>query len=78
MKDFISLLLLAMLAVGCNSKTKPQMATPKATADTTVTNGVEKPATEQLYACPMHREVIGKKGEKCVKCDMKLTEPIAK
>jgi hypothetical protein len=31
---------------------------------------------EQLYACPMHPEVKGKKDDKCPKCGMKLTEPV--
>lgn len=33
---------------------------------------------EQLYACPMHPEVRGNKGDKCPKCGMELTEPVAK
>lgn len=28
--------------------------------------------TETIYACPMHPEVTGKKGEKCSKCGMEL------
>jgi len=31
---------------------------------------------EEIYACSMHPEVIGKKDEKCSKCGMKLTEPV--
>ncbi|TAK35388.1 MAG: DUF3347 domain-containing protein [Saprospiraceae bacterium] len=34
----------------------------------------EQPAT--LYACSMHPEVTGKKGEKCSKCGMELTVPV--
>ena len=30
----------------------------------------------QLYTCPMHPEVTGKKGDECPKCGMKLTEPV--
>ena len=30
----------------------------------------------QLYACSMHPEVTGKKGEACSKCGMELTEPV--
>jgi plasmid stability protein len=29
-----------------------------------------------VYACSMHPEVTGKKGEKCSKCGMALTEPV--
>lgn len=30
----------------------------------------------QLYACSMHPEITGKKGDKCSKCGMELTEPV--
>ncbi len=33
-------------------------------------------AEEQLYACSMHPEVRGKKGEACPVCGMELTEPV--
>lgn len=33
---------------------------------------------EEMYACPMHPEITGKKDEKCSKCGMKLTEPVPK
>ncbi len=29
---------------------------------------------ETVYACPMHPEITGKKGDKCSKCGMELTE----
>ncbi len=29
---------------------------------------------ETMYACPMHPEITGKKGDKCSKCGMELTE----
>lgn len=31
----------------------------------------------KMYACPMHPEVQGKLNDKCSKCGMKLTEPVA-
>ncbi|WP_394990734.1 DUF3347 domain-containing protein [Emticicia sp.] len=31
---------------------------------------------EQVYACSMHPEVTGKKGDKCSKCGMELTVPV--
>lgn len=31
---------------------------------------------ETLYACSMHPEVMGKKGDKCSKCGMELTVPV--
>lgn len=30
-----------------------------------------------IYACPMHSEVQGKLNDKCSKCGMLLTEPVA-
>jgi len=37
-----------------------------------------KKGDQALYACPMHPEVTGKKGDKCSKCGMKLTKPVEK
>lgn len=48
----------------CNNKQA------KETSDNTVEQ------SDQLYACPMHPEVTGNKGDKCSKCGMELTEPI--
>jgi nitrous oxide reductase accessory protein NosL len=42
-------------------------------SETTVT--IEN--ADQQFACSMHADIIGKKGEKCSKCGMELTEPIA-
>ncbi len=70
-----------LLIVGCNSKTKTETTestTTVQTVDTTTTDttAVKKPVAEQLYACPMHPEVQGKKGEKCSECGMELSEPV--
>jgi len=65
---------MAFVLIACNSnndKTKETTPTKTTTMDTTT-----KPAIEQLYSCPMHPEVIGKKDEKCSKCGMKLTVPV--
>ena len=32
----------------------------------------------KMYACSMHPDIIGEKGEKCSKCGMKLTEEVKK
>jgi len=57
-----------------NEKTKvPSEANP---VDTPTKKEEMKPVAEQLYSCPMHPEVIGKKDEKCSKCGMKLTVPV--
>lgn len=58
------------------------MVTLFAACDTTTTNkktnNAAQPETkkEQLFACPMHPEVTGKKGDKCTNCGMELTEPV--
>jgi RNase P subunit RPR2 len=33
---------------------------------------------QKKYACPMHPEIKGKFNEKCTKCNMSLTIPVAK
>jgi len=84
MKNLIYLSLLLLVFVGCNSKTRTETATQETaveTIDTTAsvfldTTGVKKPIAEKLYACSMHPEVQGKKGAKCSKCGMELTEEV--
>jgi hypothetical protein len=68
MKVLILTAILAVsLLVSCNTKTKEtENNTTEASANST-----------ELFACPMHPEVTGKKGEKCSKCGMELTEPVA-
>jgi Heavy metal binding domain len=62
MKKIIILLVVASIAVtACNSNNK--------SAETTATDN-----PNQLYACSMHPEVVGKKDSVCSKCGMKLTE----
>lgn len=34
--------------------------------------------TLQKYTCPMHREIKGNFNDKCSKCGMSLTIPLAK
>ena len=78
-KLLLSGIVLAFVFIACNSKSdKAKETSPAETKimDTTTKPEVMKPVAEQLYACPMHPEVIGKKDEKCSKCGMKLTEPV--
>ena len=58
---------MAFVLVSCNQKNKEAVPTDSQKTE----------STSQLYACPMHPEVTGKKGEKCSKCGMELTEPVA-
>lgn len=69
MKNLIlSAILMAFVMVSCNQKNNE-----------TETQAAEKTETSsELYSCPMHPEVKGKKGEACSKCGMELTEPVKK
>ena len=62
----LSAIAMAFVLVSCNQKNK----------EASTTNSEKTESTSQLYACPMHPEVPGKKGEKCSKCGMELTEPV--
>jgi hypothetical protein len=69
------------LLIACNSNsdnTKESIPKENVTVDTTIQTDKPGPVTEQLYACSMHPEVTGKKGEKCPKCGMNLTVPVKK
>jgi hypothetical protein len=70
---------IVMVFTACNSnsdKTKETTTEKTTTMDTAQKSEDIKPIAEQLYSCPMHPEVIGKKDEKCSKCGMKLTVPV--
>ena len=73
-------LALTVFVIGCNSHAghdhDHDEADTTVVDTTTVTAPPAAPVAEQLYACPMHPEVTGKKDEKCSKCGMKLTEPV--
>lgn len=56
----------------CNQKAdnSEQKNETTATSDTTQTSIA--PEQEVVYTCSMHPEVIGKKGDRCPKCEMDL------
>ena len=56
-------MVMAFVLVSCNQKNKETEQTKTETS------------TEE-YACSMHPEVTGKKGDKCSKCGMELTLPV--
>ena len=71
MKKVITSLLLATTLAACES------SSTKTESQTKTTDSIPAaPQTEQLYSCPMHPEVTGKKGDKCYKCEMELTVPV--
>jgi hypothetical protein len=65
-KIILSTVLLALLSVGCNQKNKQEESVIGETTEN----------SSQLYACSMHPEITGKKGEECSICGMDLTEPV--
>jgi hypothetical protein len=68
MKNIIlSSIACAFLFTACNQKNKQAEATNHETAK----------SSSELYACSMHPEITGKKGEACSKCGMELTEPVS-
>lgn len=62
-----SIIAVAFLFIGCNQKSKE--------AETSNLEHTETASGQ--YACTMHPEVIGKKGDLCPVCDMELTELIS-
>jgi uncharacterized protein YcfL len=87
MKKLILLTIaMAFLVIGCHSNTNKtgeamhqdntDNTTMDGTMDTSTNHEMIMPETEQLYACSMHPEVIGRKDEDCPQCGMKLTVPV--
>ena len=68
MKNLVlSTIAMIFVLISCNQKNR----------EASTTDSQKTESTSQLYACSMHPEVTGKKGEKCSKCSMDLTEPVA-
>ncbi|SEP66623.1 DUF3347 domain-containing protein [Flavobacterium urocaniciphilum] len=63
MKAIIMSAFFAVSLVSCNHKTKEA-------------ENVTQSDSTQIFSCPMHPEVTGKKGVECSKCGMELTEPV--
>ena len=66
MKALILSAIIAITLVSCNQKNKE---TENNTTETST-------SSNELFSCSMHPEITGKKGEKCSKCGMELTEPV--
>ncbi|GAA4764117.1 MULTISPECIES: DUF3347 domain-containing protein [Flavobacterium] len=71
MKKVVILIALVTTLISCNKTTKSEGG-----ENTSTENNMSDTQKDQLFACPMHPEVTGKKGEKCSKCGMELTEPV--
>lgn len=66
---------MAFVFTACSSNNTKTEATKDTTANA-ATPARATPSAEQLYACSMHPEVTGKKGDKCSKCGMELSAPV--
>lgn len=67
-------LMMALTFASCESNTTEKTET---TTETPATPAPETtPVAATLYACSMHPEVTGKKGDTCSKCGMDLTVPV--
>ena len=67
MKNIVATaIIMALVVTSCNQKSKEE--------ETKSSTKTEE--TTELYACPMHPEVQGKKSDTCSKCGMELTEPV--
>jgi hypothetical protein len=68
-KIIFAAIAMAFVFIACNSNSNKSKETK-----------TEKESTpaEQMYACSMHPEVTGKKGDKCPKCGMELSVPVNK
>ena len=76
-KVILSASVMAFVLIACNSNNDKTIKSTETTMmDSTTNPAVMHHEAEQLYACSMHPEVIGKKDEKCSKCGMKLTVPV--
>lgn len=80
---FLSITIFSMAA--CNSKsntTENNSQIDSTTTETPAPVAIDTTKSEgsvpELYACPMHPEVQGKKGDECTKCGMALTESVKK
>ncbi|WP_211196201.1 heavy metal-binding domain-containing protein [Flavobacterium sp. H122] len=74
--------LMVLVFVSCNNKNKESETLNSEMKNQDSTMVDQKFQTEnhesQMYACPMHPEVQGKKGDTCSKCGMELTKPVVK
>ena len=64
--------LLLLLGLAACRNTPPAQPQPAPQPETSIAPQPAAADTTQ-YACPMHPEVKGKKGDKCPKCKMELS-----
>ncbi len=74
--------LMTIVLTSCNQKSKEAETnnSEMTNHDSTMVDHDSKTmgSDSKMYACPMHPEVTGNKGDKCSKCGMELTEEVTK
>ena len=73
-KTITSILIIAAITTSCENSTTSTTKTE--TRKTVIDTMPAQPQISEVFACPMHPEVTGKKGDKCPKCEMELTVPV--
>ena len=69
MKKAVIIIAMVTIFISCNKTTKSSD-----TDSTTIESNMDNTHKDPLFACPMHPEITGKKGDHCSKCQMALTE----
>jgi len=73
----LSILFMAIIAIFFRACDNSNTTSTKTEIKNTTMDSVSViPKVAEVFACPMHPEVTGKKGEKCPKCEMELTVPV--
>jgi hypothetical protein len=77
MKKTIGLMIVGLFAcsvliMSCGGKKESTTEEKSQAKSDSSSQQMKQDSTQMTYACPMHPEVIGKEGDKCSKCGMKL------
>lgn len=68
-----ALMLFAFIPANAAGRTSPSESMPmKAAEEKSATPSVQQPEAEQVFICPMHLHIHGKKGDQCPICGMDL------
>lgn len=85
--SILAIILMAFVMVSCNQKNKQddtinnsmmQHDSTMMMSDSTMIddNSHMNDTDAKVYACPMHPEITGKKGDTCSECGMELTKEV--
>ena len=73
------MLMILSVIIACKKKEETTVTETESETTTvaTYTMSAAEANSDMVYACPMHPEVTGAKGEKCPKCGMALAEEVS-